>query len=504
MLDNKSETIKTLMGVVISTGLTVCTQGSSHLILGALGSIASGFAVDFIGKIEYNKIKKFLQETDPSDLNHDLQKIIIQSVEWAVVNIQILYKKEGLDNKQTNELKQFTNDLIEQIGLLKHQLAHDSNDLYKIIETPKNQQEVFKIFDLNVDSFPVINPDNAYHLFFKKHFIPNLQLCFGELLKDKKNRPALIAYQREIYQTLNTSIDKVISQNKEILETLKAPKQNKIASEENKKWNLIKENIQSKDLTEVTPEFEHLINVQLSDIKQNTDLLVDITSDLKEELERVKGIIKGIGIGIDKNWIQKNKVIIISLFSIAILLIVGLVYKINTSPFQMNIGLAIDKNIKIHSEYPKLSNEARLRFYFPNKTIEKEITFNNEIIITEILTSLKNRKCKIELLDKYWITTKDSILIDEGVIHLNIIPNDRLANIKGRVKSRNLQDLIHDAKIIIDGIETTSNQNGEFTITMPIEKRKTNYVIRVEKEGYLSAEKYCVPNDFCEILIKQQ
>ena len=45
---------------------------------------------------------------------------------------------------------------------------------------------------------------NFKNLFFKENFTSNLQLCFGELLKNKANRPALIAYQREVYQNLDS------------------------------------------------------------------------------------------------------------------------------------------------------------------------------------------------------------------------------------------------------------------------------------------------------------
>jgi hypothetical protein len=98
----------------------------------------------------------------------------------------------------------------------------------------------------------------------------------------------------------------------------------------------------------------------------------------------------------------------------------------------------------------------------------------------------------------------DSITINKTATLLNIKPNDKLANISGKVLSRDLQELIQNVKIIVNGLDTKTDKNGEFTIKIPLELRKPNYILRVEKEGYLSKEKYCVPNDFVEILISKK
>lgn len=503
-MQDRNEIIKNFAGIALSTGLAIATQGSSNLILGTLSGMAGGIATNYIAKVEFNKIKKLLNQTDPSDLNHDLQKIIIQALEWAILNIQILYKKEALDKVQIEELNEFSKSLIEDVKILNTQLSKKGGSFYKIIEKQENEQVVFKTFDLKVDTFPIIYNDKPYNEFFKKHFTSNLQLCFGELLKNVKNRPALIAYQREIYQSLESNIDRVISQNKKILEALTQQEDKEPTIKENEKWVVVKDKISNKSLNAVTPEFENLLNSRLSNIKQDTELLIDTTSDIKNEIERVKGITVGLGKELKKNWIAKKKVWILSLFLIATLIITGLTYKLNTAPIQMNVGLNIDKNIKVHPEYPKLSKEARLRFYFPQENIEKEVTFNNEIILSEISSKLKNSKIKIELIDDYWKLSNDSIIIHETAEQLTIQPNTRLANLSGKVTSRDLQELIHNAKIIIDGLETRTDKNGEFDLTMPLKLRKPNYIIRVEKEGYIFKEKYGVPNDYIEILISKK
>ena len=169
----------------------------------------------------------------------------------------------------------------------------------------------------------------------------------------------------------------------------------------------------------------------------------------------------------------------------------------------MNVGIMLDNSLEIHSEYPKLSEEARVLFYFPSETKEKEITFSNEIILSELSSNLKKLACEIELVDNYWEFVNDSMVLDNKAALLLIKPNEVLSEIKGKVISRDGQTLINNAKIIVDNIITYTNELGEFYIKVPINLRRIYYVIRVEKEGYISKEKSYVAGDAIEILISK-
>ncbi|WP_299524862.1 carboxypeptidase-like regulatory domain-containing protein [uncultured Lutibacter sp.] len=502
-MNEKLAIIKNIAGFAITTGLSITTQGSSNLIIGALSGIVGGISNNFFDKIEFNKIGKLLQETDPSDLNHDLQKIMVKAVEWAILNIQILYKKELSDPTQIKELKLFTKSLLEEVKLLKNTLNEKGDGVYKIIENPTNENNLLKTFDLNIEGFPTINENNSYKNFFIKQFEPNLKLCFGELLKNEKNRPALIAYQREVYQNLDQTINKVIAQNELILQKLDDNKEKETIQKSNSKWNQVSKKIIETSFDQITPEFEASINNQIDGIKKDTQLLVDITGEIRDEIDKIKGITKGFSKELKQNWIAKNKVIIIALFAIISLCIIGLVYKIKTAPFQMNVGIMLDNSLEIHSEYPKLSEEARVLFYFPSETKEKEITFSNEIILSELSSNLKKLACEIELVDNYWEFVNDSMVLDNKAALLLIKPNEVLSEIKGKVISRDGQTLINNAKIIVDNIITYTNELGEFYIKVPINLRRIYYVIRVEKEGYISKEKSYVAGDAIEILISK-
>jgi len=108
-----------------------------------------------------------------------MQKIIVQAVEWAILNIQTLYKRKLTDSDQKKELKLFTKSLLEEVKLLKNTLNEKGSGIYKIIENNTNENDLLKTFDINVEGFPIINVNNSYKTFFTEQFEPNLNFVLG-------------------------------------------------------------------------------------------------------------------------------------------------------------------------------------------------------------------------------------------------------------------------------------------------------------------------------------
>ena len=161
---------------------------------------------------------------------------------------------------------------------------------------------------------------------------------------------------------------------------------------------------------------------------------------------------------------------------------------LSTKDFQMNVEIDMEASIAVHPEYPPLSKEARVRIYFPSKTIEKEVTFTNEMLFTEISNNLKNTKCKAKLIDPYWQLSSDSLQLKKGNVLLEIQPNERLAIINGQIKSYITNKELQDATIKVEGLQTTTDKNGYFNLKVPIALRRIQYIIKVEKQGFISKE----------------
>jgi hypothetical protein len=323
------------------------------------------------------------------------------------------------------------------------------------------------------------------------------------LLKKESNRPAYIAYQRETYQKLDAGIQQLIQQNETLLEKLNEKEQTNVYIQNNKQWRKLRIGLKEKNLKKITPEFKSAFENKLSIIGQQTSLLVDITGEIKEELSEVKGISKDFSKQLRENWFQKNKVLVGALL-VGAFLIIGILYlKIVNTPFNINLRVGVDPDINVHSEYPKLSEEARIRFFLPTETKEKEITFSNEIILNNLPKVIEGKSCKVVLLDRYWQLSKDSLSIEKGSVELLVRPNDALSAISGRVLSRNGKELLSGVKISAGSNEGLSNKQGLFSIALPIADRRIQHILRVEKEGYEQIEIEYVSGSDIEIRLNK-
>ena len=150
-MDSKKEILKNFAGLALTTGLAIATQGRTELAMGVLNGISGNLASSFIEKTDYTKIKNLLNDTDPSDLNHDLKKLIIKSVEWAIKNIQFLYKKDLEDQEQIKHLQYFTENLLQEVKVLNDSLVEGEDQLYGIVEGAGNSNEIFSKFDQGLE-----------------------------------------------------------------------------------------------------------------------------------------------------------------------------------------------------------------------------------------------------------------------------------------------------------------------------------------------------------------
>ncbi len=484
MANDKKELFGNFAGLAITTGLALVTQGSSHLALAVMGGIAGNLASSYIEKTDYKSIKQLLQETEPSKLNHDLQKLIIRSVKWSIKNIQILYAKNLKDPQEIKQLKTFSKELIDEVEILEKTINSKSESLYKSIENPKDSNELLKLFELKVGDFPKINSNIYYNDFFKKEFTPNLQLCFGELLKKEKNRPAYIAYQREVYQNLDNGIDKIIKQNESIINRLDHAED---YVHQNETLRKVQRAARSTSQDNISPEFETSFNKQLIDLSRKSDILLLKSEEISAELLKVKSLTKNINKEIKLHWVEKNKVRIIGLGLAMCIALFSLYYSLKTQPFDMKISTRIDPSVEIHLEYPKVSKEARIQFHLPNNTIEKELTFLNEIVLTQLPYSIKGKTIRIQLLDKYWQLKSDSLKLQKGQTTLQLRPNQSLGKIVGRVflLENSAQRPIANANIsTIDGLHATTDSMGSFIMNVPVNLQRIKHSLQIEKEGY--------------------
>ncbi|WP_400080239.1 hypothetical protein [Winogradskyella sp. R77965] len=489
----EKDTIKHIIGLVASAGLTMATTSGSNIIAGLVNTIASGVLGSYVNNLNYNKLKGIIQDIDPEDLNHDIKKIIIYAVENCIKIICDTYtKRYFLKDYQKLRLNDFEKQLLNEIRGLKDKIYGENDSIYRQIENPQSVDQLFELFNLSVDNFPDVNAKYPFGTYFKNEFIPMLQLSFGELLKDEKSRPALIAYQRDVYQTLDKKLDLSIEQNNLILDKLSSPSEKVQMSNFNDSLVKVKYEISSKkESATLLPEFEQQIESYYETIRKDVAEVLTGIGEIKE--------------GINRNWLLKHKVYVISIGVLLSTIIVFQIHRINTQPFDMVIS--IKKEDHIHREYPPIGKHRspKVRIDFPNgEPVIKELTSDRTILINDIPNKYLDKEITITFDDKYYTFTKERLKLEKSNKIVYVRPNNYLSNVEGFVYTLDsgLQRPQSNIKISSPyyALETVTDSLGLFSIEIPMEYRKEYFTLKIDYHNQTFI-KTCIVGSGCDIRI---
>lgn len=147
-----------------------------------------------------------------------------------------------------------------------------------------------------------------------------------------------------------------------------------------------------------------------------------------------------------------------------------------------------------------LENEGRLNIPLGNRSLNEVIGANGSTIFPDITGDNKGDTIMIGLQAEGWEIVGDNTFVFTGEpIQLKVKKDDSLGIIKGIVKSRDGQEFIEGAKIMI-GVDTTilSDKNGTFKIVLPesmrVKKETDGYKLTVSKDSYKTVTEYYYPN----------
>ena len=187
---------------LIGTASLACVSGGIAIpaingLMGLVGSLSSGVASNIITELTPGKLKKWFVDVHPNDLNHSIKKLFISSIQEALSNINILYSESGA----TKQEKQYTKKIITLLSKeLPEQLENTSliqfgdAEVEKILNASSNADDDIVSFILQkIEGFEL---SLSFKQFFSQHLVPQVQLCFGEGLKNPANSEAWIAFQQ--------------------------------------------------------------------------------------------------------------------------------------------------------------------------------------------------------------------------------------------------------------------------------------------------------------------
>lgn len=430
--------------IVAGTAFTLATHGTGNIVLGVLNEMALGILPSLLQDTKFSELKNALIPN--KNLETDgLQKISNEAVILAIKSITEQYKGRLQKKEQRSELKQATTNLIKSIKQSK-EISWENID-------SENSTHSLELFNTEIQKLPIIDTRNPYPAFFKEKFEKTIQLCFDNLLKE--NESAWKEYKNETDKNLKSNIAKILEQQDFILQGLSSTKKKLIRED--------LEKISTSNLNYEKAFDEHFEQLH----RENKDIYDTVQTILNNQ--------------------KKTMLASFAIIGLLIFIIGAGAYYIYSLPFQINISIEKNKEVNIHSQYPKLSKEARLRFYFPKNTIEKQVTFSNEILVNDIAKALKGKSIKIELIDEYWQTSQDSLQLENGNVTVPIQPNAKLATVTGTVKDR-FGNAITNATVKVEGLTTKTDIDGYYIFTIPIALRKPKYDIRIEKQGFIAGD----------------
>ncbi len=148
-----------------------------------------------------------------------------------------------------------------------------------------------------------------------------------------------------------------------------------------------------------------------------------------------------------------------------------------------------------------LENEGRLNIPLGNRSLNEVIGANGRTNFPDITADNKGDTITIGLDAKGWELAgkKNEFVFTGEPIQLKVTKDNSLGTIKGIVKTRDGQDFISGATILINtDTTTTTNELGIFNVVLPDKMRvkddSQNYLLTATAQGYTTESQYYSPN----------
>lgn len=216
---NHIQNILKIGGSLGSFALASSIDPSGGFICNAIEAISGNLASNFVAKYDPAALLEFLKK--PSELNHDIEKLMIDSVEKAVKLVTVKY----LDENPYED--KFVKNTLDQ--LIKDAKTYSENVDSTIIDTDEDAW----VKNINEYIFRG-QPDEDGKLaeitkFFNENLKSTYELVFNEGLKDDKNEKPLKAFLIKSLTGLSEQADKNSEIQQKILAEIQLLKDNKPA-----------------------------------------------------------------------------------------------------------------------------------------------------------------------------------------------------------------------------------------------------------------------------------
>jgi len=476
-MKNIKKDIPSLVGLLATASLAVVSVG---LVNPTLTNIGASLAANFLTGFTPAKIKKWFIAEHPDKLNHSIKKLFVASINEALTNINMLFLEtnNAANEKKTAKhliktLQKYLPDMLLNEREIRLDEAEIKNFLYE--KTPEDA--ICRFIETQFAGFGVTDP---FKSFLAQNLPGQIQLCFGEGLKNPANRNAWVAFQRMLVEEIRNDIKQIADTQQTIredLSDLKFEKSGFSAEQINEIRQLVKM-LNDKKLFEVKIGDE--VNQSLQSIETKTNKIIQITTETNLTVAHLKLHIEKIR--------RQNRINHTIIFSLAgCLLIAGLFisYRFINQSFTTTIQIYGWENEQHHP----LNGKGSIVLTLGDKTEKAEINRQGEAVFKGISPEYNGKTVSVHITDtdgEPYYFPENMIKIQKNSITKMQVLLHGLDKLQGTVSDNISGEGLPDVSITVAGITSTTDEKGNFIIEIPIEKQRQEQEIEISKEGYQS------------------
>ena len=481
---NKKD-ILSLTGLLATTSLAVVSGGlvgpAVSGLLSGVGNIGSGLAANFLSGLTPDKIKKMFVDVHPNDLNHSIKKLFVASINDALSNIAILFSEtqESDDNKkQVKQLIKTLQKRLPHMFLDSHEIRLEEPEIKHFLYEKDKEEMICRYIANHFNNFGITGP---FKTFLAQNLPAQIQLCFGEGLKDPANQHAWIAFQRMLIEEIRNDIKQIAGTQQSIKDDLsdlkftKAGFNKKQLEEIHQFINLLND----KKLFEVKIKNEVTKSLQSIEIKANE--IIQITTKTQLSVDELKVLIEKI-----KKQNSKNQIIIL-LLSICLPVLGGFL------AYTLLFNQPFTATIKVYGwegeQHNPLDGKGTVLLTLGDKIERAAINRQGEAIFKGILPQYNGKQVSIHIADTegepYFFPDTLITIQKNNITKVQVLLHG-LEKLQGMIIDNISGEGIPDVLVTIADISASTNAQGFFSLEIPIEKQQTEQKIVISKVGYES------------------
>ena len=476
MRDIKKD-LPALAGLIATTSLTIISGGLANP---AVASIGAGLAANFITKITPEKLKKWFIAEHPDKLNHSIKKLFVASISHALDNVNILFSETNNTIQQKKEAKGLIRTLqksLPEILLDGKQIQLDEPEIKQFLYE-KNNEDV--ICDFIENQFGIIGIVEPFKSFLAKNLPAQIQLCFGEGLKDPVNQNAWIAFQRMLMEEMRNDIKQIADTQQSIKDDLSDLKFTKsgFSKKQITEIHELVEILNNKKLVEV--KIKSSLDKSLQSIEAKANEIIQITTETNLTVSHLK-------IAVEKQN-RQNKMMQIIVFSLAGCLLIAsafIAYKLINQPFTATVQVYGWEGI----QHNPLDGKGTIVLILGDKTEKAEINRQGEAIFKGILPQFNGKTVVAHIEDTqgepYYLPDSLILIEKNNTTKVQVLLHG-LEKLQGTIFDNISGEGLSDVSVTVAGVTVKTDEKGNFSIDIPVEKQRLEQEIEVRKEGYKS------------------